>query len=249
LFRYDTSPSRFSTTFDQRYGRAGSVVGTSDRYISKTPRNGIARNFISRGGMSASKSRYINDGLYDNLIDYDSFDNVLNRTFDNSRAVGGSLGRRHTTTYDNDAFTDGFNDELNDISRASSSRYVRKSGYGRTARNVDYGARSSYTRPVTFKDMYASAVSYKPQPIQEQRKYFPNKFQKSSAYTNSYSNALLNSNYGNENSYNYNRDSISTSVGPRFSRGVTFVDKPAITEDEYRLFENFSTPTKVTRIA
>jgi hypothetical protein len=216
------------------------VVGSSDRYISKTPINGIARNFISRGGMSASKSRYINDGLYDNLIDSDDYDHPLNRTYDNSRSVGGSMGRRYTTTYD---------DGLNDASPTTSSRYVRKSGYGRTARNIDYGARSSYTKPVTFKDIYASAVSYRPQPSQEQRRYFPNKFQKFRKYTNSYSNALPNTNYGYENRNNYNLDSVSTTVRPRYNRGVTYVNKPAITEDEYRLFENFSTPSKVTRIA
>jgi hypothetical protein len=242
LFRYDNSLNRLSQNIDERYGRAGTVVNTGNHYISKTPRNGIARNFISRGGMSASKSRYINDGLYDNLIDSDDYDLPLNRTYDNSGLVGGgSQRRRYTTTYDDNSF--------DDIAPATSSRYVRKSGYGRTARNIDYGARSSYTKPVTFKDIYASAVSYKPQPSQEQRRYFPNKFQKFRKYTNSYSNALPNTNYSYGNKSNYNLDNVSTTVKPRFSRGTTYVDKAAITEDEYRLFKNFSTPSKVTRIA
>lgn len=208
-------------SIDQRYGRAGTVVDADDRYVPTTPKNNIARRFVSRGGFSASKSDYINDGLYENKFHTDLFD----RTYKNVKPLN-SFQRRYTVTQEDNNFDD---------APQSGSRYVRKSGFGKTTKNMDYGAKLTYSKPLSYKEIYADAMAYRAQPSQEAKRYFTSKYQKYSKNRESAADKGL----------RYNLDTVSTVERPRYSHGITYLDRPSITEEEYRLFTNFSTPSKV----
>lgn len=213
--------NQVNQTIDQRYGRAGTVIDAEDRYVPTTPKNDIARRFISRGGFSASKSDYINDGLYEDRVHTD----IFKRVYNDVKPIT-SFQRRYTATQEDNNFND---------APQTGSRYIRKSGFGRTSKNMDYGAKLTYSKPLSYKEIYADAMAYRAQPSQEAKRYFTGKYQQYSKNRNS----------GYDKGLRYNLDTVSTVQRPKNINGITYLDRPSITEEEYRLFANFSTPSKV----
>jgi hypothetical protein len=56
---------------DTRYGRAGQVLETDETLEPFTPQVGVDKRFTSRGGFSAVRSNYINDGYVEEIDEFD----------------------------------------------------------------------------------------------------------------------------------------------------------------------------------
>lgn len=114
----------------------------------------------------------------------------------------------------------------------TSSKYIRRSGYGKTARNMDYSAKLTATMPLTREQQYEEAMRYKPKPALETSKYYRRSLYKDIEPLSSRKSA-----------YTVNRPGRSTYTND----GMKYLDKSRLTDEEYRLFKDFSTPLRPKR--
>lgn len=123
-------------------------------------------------------------------------------------------------------YTD-INEDFTTPSR-SSSKYIRKSGFGKTINNMDYGAKLTYV-PFNSVGRFKRSELYTARPAEETKKVYtrtkyssrPSGYSKSSAYSSSQG---LN--------------------GGNLNTPARFLDKGRLTDEEYNLFKEFSTPIK-----
>lgn len=120
--------SRMNKSVDRRYGRAGEVVEfEKERRAELEPVRSKPSRFISRGGFSANKSKYINDGLCFADLDTQSHLNNLDLDTDDDNPFDLKSESESKTIMQE------YNEEPQ-----STSRYIRKSGYGKTTLMRDY---------------------------------------------------------------------------------------------------------------
>ena len=201
-----------SQTIDRRYGRAGIVVEPDSGREPRTPFYDKGRSYKSRAGFSATRSRFINQGIQ-NEPEYDEFD----RAFMEAQPLHSQSEARYTDT----------NGDFTTPSR-SSSKYIRKSGFGKTINNMDYGAKLTYV-PFNSVGRYKKSELYTARPTEETKNYYtrtkyssrPSGYSKSSAYTSS---------------QEVNGSTLNTPA--------RFLNKGKLTDEEYQLFKDFSTPIK-----
>ncbi|CAI2362199.1 unnamed protein product [Moneuplotes crassus] len=128
--------SQVTKSVDRRYGRAGTVVQkeVDKGYEDDLKQTLVPSRFTSRGGFTAQKSKYINDGndMYADYVKKDPFE------------LNDRVKKTYTVTKD-DYFEEP--DYYN-------SRYVRKSGFGKTAAMRDYASKIDYDRPLTSTGRY-----------------------------------------------------------------------------------------------
>mmetsp|Transcript_17202 Transcript_17202/g.19900 ORF Transcript_17202/g.19900 Transcript_17202/m.19900 type:complete len:273 (-) Transcript_17202:147-965(-) len=198
-------------SIDRRYGRASTAVTKEDtQYVQTTPQKiDIARRFLSRGGFSAAKSKYINDHKDD------SFDD----DWKNAKEITTQPHHKYKVKKDE-------SDSEEEFDGKAPTVYVRQSGFGKTSKNMNYGAKLASEKPISQAAKYSDAMSYKARPSEEALKYY-------------------------SRTKDVNRPSIVNTknhyTSEKVFREMNFKDNEripirTITNEELKLFKEFSTP-------
>jgi hypothetical protein len=119
-----------------------------------------------------------------------------------------------------------FNDAL---SSRDPNKYVRKSGFGYTKNNRNYSSRYTYSDSNPTDSFRISDLK------QENDRGFEPKSSTRSTYRRTYTRTKPKNYVVEEKNY-------KTTMGER-----NFVKKARLTEEEYELFKNFGSPTKLKR--
>lgn len=224
-------------TNDPRYGRA-SMVDDSD-YLRSPPKKDTRYHdeyrFSSRGGFTANRSTYINDGRSSGKHE---------REFEDLQPKEDSQERIKIF----DVVPD----------KAAPLKYQRKTGFGYTSNNLDYSLRYEYNRvPHTHEALVKEALDYKAQPSAS--------FWSNAAALSRSSRSTTAGVYNNPKVYSrlsqpYPKVSPtkrkSNYLPHREIREVQISEKKSsiydprvkMTKEEYQLFQDFSTPKK-TRVS
>ncbi|CAI2361499.1 unnamed protein product [Moneuplotes crassus] len=214
--------SKITKSIDRRYGRAGTVVEKEidKNYEDDKKTELIPSRFISRGGFSAKKSKYINDGEY---FDDEELEAV---------AYGDKFRTKKTyTTTGADYLIEPEYPRL---------KYVRKSGFGKTANMRDYTANLNYNRPIASSGRYYQeyeAIGNSPKPSQEITKHYK---RQSTVFANSLKSPEVKNKNASKSPFNKPKNcNFQNRRRSTMTSRVTYLDRTAITGEEYDLFNKF----------